>query len=374
MAMTTQYATSNSTGPGARYTVSTDGDLIVSARVTIGSEDSYAVYATGTSIGIDIAGSVVGNTNGIYLSSAAGRIDIREAGTIGSLSASSGIWGQGFSGTIENHGLISGSTGLNVTLDGMLTVYNYGTIEATGEAISYSKGGTSATSAVLYNYGEINTDGATAYTSGDLLSDAVLNNGTINGGIQLGDGMDAYYGQGEHAMSQGYIKVISDLYALAALPGSGRLASFVNAGAGSDQLYGGAYRDILYGDNGDDIIIGGGGNDGIIGGTGMDRLTGGSGADQFVFSALADSRGRTHDTIADFSEKQHDRIDFSSFDVGQNYHFIGAHRFSGADGEIRFFYQKQETVIAVDSNGDKKADMQIDLDHHVHLHAADFIL
>jgi Ca2+-binding RTX toxin-like protein len=57
----------------------------------------------------------------------------------------------------------------------------------------------------------------------------------------------------------------------------------------------------LYGGAGNDTLTGGSGNDVIAGGGGADVLNGGAGYDTFVYYAVSDSTGTSHDTIIGFN-------------------------------------------------------------------------
>ena len=123
---------------------------------------------------------------------------------------------------------------------------------------------------------------------------------------------------------------------------------------GSDGLPG---NDILAGGDGDDILIGGGG---------ADALYGGNGHDTFTFLSLTDSKVGAADSINDFDEKS-DHLDFTAIDANVNVaghqDFIYAKAFTGAAGEIVASYDSKAKVthLYFDVNGDKVADMQLDL-------------
>jgi Ca2+-binding RTX toxin-like protein len=123
---------------------------------------------------------------------------------------------------------------------------------------------------------------------------------------------------------------------------------------GNDTITGSRFKDNLIGGGGDDIIIGGGG---------ADRLSGGTGADRFVYNAVSDSKTgiKTRDTITDFERSEGDKIDLSKIDANpkrrgnQKLMFIGSRQFTGKAGEVRF----SGGILEVDTNWDKKSDMQI---------------
>ncbi|HEY1706647.1 MAG TPA: FG-GAP-like repeat-containing protein [Rhizomicrobium sp.] len=78
--------------------------------------------------------------------------------------------------------------------------------------------------------------------------------------------------------------------------------------AGNDLIEGGPGNNVLKGGDGEDTVIGGPDNDEIHGGMGKDLLIGGGGNDTFVYHSVAESTGKTADTIRGF-DPAHDKID-----------------------------------------------------------------
>lgn len=140
---------------------------------------------------------------------------------------------------------------------------------------------------------------------------------------------------------------------------------------GVNLLIGTVGDDTLSGRGGTDILQGGAGNDILIGGTGQDVLEGDYGADRFVF-APGDGSADYHfaDGIADFSQFDHDRIDLTAFG---HLSFVGTAGFSGG-AQVRFEAFGGDTLISIDTNGDKNADMVIGVLGELTLTASDFIL
>jgi Ca2+-binding RTX toxin-like protein len=131
---------------------------------------------------------------------------------------------------------------------------------------------------------------------------------------------------------------------------------------------------------GNDTIIGSKGADTIVGGSGADTLTGGEGADIFDYNLISDSRGKTIDQILDFT-KSVDRIDLSDLDANvllggdQSFSFVGTAAFSGQAGELRYEKDGSNIKIFVDIDGNKVADMEIQLTNFgLQLDAGDFLL
>ncbi|HEX2725502.1 MAG TPA: M10 family metallopeptidase [Beijerinckiaceae bacterium] len=133
-------------------------------------------------------------------------------------------------------------------------------------------------------------------------------------------------------------------------------------GTGADRLFGLGGNDALSGAGGKDRLDGGIGNDVLIGGADCDTLIGGYGRDVFDFNSVAESRrGSAHDTVY-FRRVDGDKIDLSSIDAdtdgaagNQAFRFIGAHAFTGVDGQLRF----SGGLLQGDTNGDRIADIEI---------------
>ncbi|KQS87922.1 MULTISPECIES: calcium-binding protein [unclassified Rhizobium] len=139
-------------------------------------------------------------------------------------------------------------------------------------------------------------------------------------------------------------------------------------------------EDTVYGMAGNDRIYGGSGNDRINGGQGADKLWGGSGVDTFAYMGTSESTvlAKGRDTIYDFTPG--DRVDLSAMDANtkitgdQAFAFIATKAFSGKGGELRYEKRASDTYIYADTNGDRKADFAVHLDHAVILKSDDFIL
>lgn len=139
-------------------------------------------------------------------------------------------------------------------------------------------------------------------------------------------------------------------------------------------------EDTVYGMAGNDRIYGGSGNDRINGGQGADKLWGGSGVDTFAYMGTSESTvlAKGRDTIYDFTPG--DRVDLSAMDANtkitgdQAFAFIATKAFSGKGGELRYEKRASDTYIYTDTNGDRKADFAVHLDHAVILKSDDFIL
>lgn len=139
-------------------------------------------------------------------------------------------------------------------------------------------------------------------------------------------------------------------------------------------ITGNAGANILSGLGGDDTLSGLGGNDRLIGGTGKDTQAGGLGNDRFVFSTAADSVvGANRDTIQDFTVAgTTERIDLSAF--AGTFAFRGTGAFTSAGKEVAIKFSGANTIVKIDLDGDKAAEMEILLVGHKVLTAGDFYL
>ena len=155
---------------------------------------------------------------------------------------------------------------------------------------------------------------------------------------------------------------------------------------GNDGLSGGSSRDSLFGGAGNDSLNGGSDNDLLVGGSGRDAMTGGSGNDIFRFDSVSESvRGSSRDVITDFvrgaDDINLDPIDASTLAAGdQDFSFIGTSGFTaGVAGQVRYFNTFTNdgqgiTVVQADVNGDRIADLEIELRGNYALSVSDFDL
>ncbi len=150
-------------------------------------------------------------------------------------------------------------------------------------------------------------------------------------------------------------------------------------GLGNDSIYGNNDNDNISGGEGDDYITGDAGSDTITGGLGIDTMFGGAGADIFAFSDAAESTSLgnvARDTIADFVAGT-DKLDFSGF--AGTLTFLGmAAPFTGAGNEVNGYQSTgpgvAHTIVSIDVDGDRTADIMLNLNGVITLNATDFIL
>ena len=161
------------------------------------------------------------------------------------------------------------------------------------------------------------------------------------------------------------------------------LANVIRGSTSADSLFGLDGNDTLLGESGHDTIEGGEGNDLIRGMIGEDLVYGGGGADRFEFrEGEVRVRGGGIDRIGDFSRAEGDRIWLNRIDAiaggaDDSFTFIGDAAFTGTAGQLRYARlggASATTRIYGDTNGDRVADFQIELDGDKILLAADFVL
>ena len=132
------------------------------------------------------------------------------------------------------------------------------------------------------------------------------------------------------------------------------------SGSGNDDLFGNDAANRLTAGDGADHLDGGAGNDTLVGGPGLGRAHRRAWRRYLpVRDRIADSQvGPGRDHITDFA-KGSDVIDLTLIDASR---FIGTGLFSGRTGEVRYAAFDGGTIIEVDTNGDRLADFQIELD------------
>ncbi|MGC2855002.1 calcium-binding protein [Novispirillum sp. DQ9] len=134
----------------------------------------------------------------------------------------------------------------------------------------------------------------------------------------------------------------------------------------AEDLFGGLGNDTISGQGGADTLFGEQGNDVLAGGAGADQVHGGAGADVFRYATAGDSRQGACDRIADFNQRQGDRLDLSALDANtraagnQAFRYVGGAAFSRA-GDLRMFRQNGDMMLAADLNGDRRADFMVNL-------------
>ncbi len=153
-------------------------------------------------------------------------------------------------------------------------------------------------------------------------------------------------------------------------------ANTLSGGGGADILNGLAGADTLNGEAGNDTLDGGADNDTLSGGAGQDRLTGGANADTFVFTDLDVRRSgpgfglaSDKDVILDLSFAGGDRIDLSGIDanalLGGDQAFTFVSNFTGVAGQATLKFISGKSVLQLDVDGDRKADLLVEINGNV---------
>ncbi len=230
------------------------------------------------------------------------------------------------------------------------------------------------------SHGSLKSDTLLGGDGADFISDAASFVGdTLDGGL----GSDTL----DYAASFDAVNVNLATNAASGGGASGDMISnFENltGSAFADTLTGSSLANIIKGGDGNDAILGGAGADQINGGGGVDVLTGEGGPDRFNYTAVTESGigVGSRDIITDFLVGT-DKINVSQLDANaiggtadDSFTFIATRgaAFTGAPGEIKFFTQNGNTVVAFNLNADTVAEFQIELTGIVDPTAGDFIL
>ena len=152
-------------------------------------------------------------------------------------------------------------------------------------------------------------------------------------------------------------------------------ADTVYAGSGDDGVDGDTGADTIFGGSGNDTIVGGVGADIIVGGYGADTLTGNGDGDTFRFVDVKD----TGDTITDFSQADHDKVDLTALYSGDLV-FDGALAQAGAvaQGHVGYMVAGGVATVYVGVDALYGADLEIHLNTNVNfsgnLVEGDFVL
>lgn len=245
----------DSVGSGYRASLLTGENVWVRSSAMVASEDSVAIYGSGSTMVANILGEVVGEKTGISFGQAAthssNKILIAATGYVAGFT--SAISMTGYSGSIENRGSIwSSGTAISVKGNGAgdytTKITNMGAIEGNIGIRSLGVNSLSFT-----NTGTLSADeDSYAYQSDANSYDKLVNKGTITGNISLGAGNDL--------LSGAFGTLNGDIY----------------GGDGNDTIEAGKGSGDIFGEAGNDTITGGGGRGTISGGDGNDTISGGA--------------------------------------------------------------------------------------------------
>jgi len=161
---------------------------------------------------------------------------------------------------------------------------------------------------------------------------------------------------------------------------SGRKGADTLIGAqGKDRLDGNDGDDLLQGNGGGDKLQGAGGNDTLVGGFGRDIYRGGLGADTFVYDNGDINVGPPRETIRDY-EFGIDTIDLSGIDANGGgpgdtaFTWLDGAKFTGVAGEATFRVVNAGLILIMDLDGDKIADLGINILGVADIDAGDLVL
>ncbi len=217
-------------------------------------------------------------------------------------------------------------------------------------------------------------------------------NNTLNGGdgddrlstrgsvdvIDGGAGNDSWQGDFQALAAPLTLDMVNEEGATTVLPDGTTIRNvesiWIGGSAHDDVIAGTNGDDLFFGWDGNDVLRGRGGSDQIIAGLGQDTLEGGAGRDRFDYRSVDfDPAQADQDTIVDFSQAEHDIIEFG-LTPNRKFSFIGTDDFSGVARQVRYEISGDNTVVYGDVNGDAVSDFQIQLRGQIDLTADDFLL
>jgi Ca2+-binding RTX toxin-like protein len=149
----------------------------------------------------------------------------------------------------------------------------------------------------------------------------------------------------------------------------------ITGSAAADVLYGTSGADYMQGAGGDDYMSAGRGNDVLHGGAGRDRLAGGRGADTLYYTNV----NEFGDFVYDFQVGQ-DQIYLANLAglptaaQGESWSWLGDGAFTGHALDLRFYHSGRNTFVSADLDGNRTADISIELNGHLELGSSNFVL
>jgi Ca2+-binding RTX toxin-like protein len=144
--------------------------------------------------------------------------------------------------------------------------------------------------------------------SGNYSAGVIFGSGTMTNVETLNLAAGSSYNLTTHANTVASNKILN-VNASALVAGNSLIFNGAAEDNGSFSITGGLGNDTLIGGAKVDTIAGGGGLNTIVGRGGGDNLTGGGAPDTFVFTAVADSKGKDFDTVTSFNFGVSDRFD-----------------------------------------------------------------
>jgi Ca2+-binding RTX toxin-like protein len=218
-----------------------------------------------------------------------------------------GVWSQ-FSIILQNTGVIT-ATDTDPSVDSVAVHFaggsghidNQGTITGDIAIEDINPGQVDSQFDGIGNEGVINGRIVIDHGGSANVHVTVLNNGTINGDVDLGPGAQSFFGQ--NGVQNGLVSGGPGDDLIFGGPSRDSLQGnqgddTLHGGAGDDIVVGGKDNDQQFGDDGDDIVWGNLGNDTLDGGNGNDQVRGGQGDDSLSGGAGNDfiSGDRGNDT------------------------------------------------------------------------------
>lgn len=367
--MALQIFATNSVGAGIRADLTTLDDAFIASGVTVGSTDGTAIRGTGSYHDVNVQGTLIGNYDTVVLGDE-GTVDHDLHLIVGSSAYMAqfsdtgyGAWIRGYNSTVENSGTIwSNYRGVVISASNAATqstVINTGMIDGRFTGLFHAGNET----LVVQNSGTIKSL-SQAYLGSEGI-DQIVNTGKIIGTVSLNDGADIFDTK------------------------FGTLSGTVDAGGGSDKLYGsaladtlngGSDEDILNGYGGDDKLSGDDGDDTLNGGEGADTLSGGAGTDRASYSSATsgvvaslltssinagEAKGDTYSSIenltgSNFKDTLHGNAAANSINGGAGNDIIngygGLDRLTGSSGNDTFIF---DTALNAATNVDTITDFNV---------------
>ena len=202
----------------------------------------------------------------------------------------------------------------------------------------------------------------------------ILNGGGGSDRMEGGSGNDIYYVENTGDIVVEYAGGgIDTVYGIGLVTLAAEVENLILLGDTPFDGTGNNLGNQITGNSSNNILDGAGGNDILTGGLGPDRLTGGSGADIFFYTSTADSPTNligAGDTITDFSVTE-DKINLT---MAGGAYFIGAAQFSGVAGQVRAYAASNGvTLVELDSDGNKVADLLVTLNNAPALTLSNFV-
>jgi Ca2+-binding RTX toxin-like protein len=188
-----------------------------------------------------------------------------------------------------------------------------------------------------------------------------------------GEGYDIVYTTVSYALTGG-----SEIEELRTLGSASTNAVDLAGNEFDNSIIGNDATNVLNGGAGDDTLWGYAGNDILVGGAGKDVLNGGAGRDLFSYGDGGDSTvgAAGRDVIQDFVGGT-DKIDLSALNTAQPLKFAAPSDAAASPVldafSVTYSWSDGATLVDIDLNGDRAADMQIQLLGQLRLSASDFI-